>query len=206
MERLSLTLTAALAAAALSLAPVVTGDEPKPENKKPMSVHDFKVKTIDGKDYDLKELSGKVLMLVNVASQCGLTDSQYSSLESLYRQYKDKGLEILAFPANNFGGQEPGTNLEIKAFCAKKDVSFKLFAKISVKGDDIAPLYRWLTDKKLHPMTGGDVPWNFHKYLIGADGNVLKSFRPQVDPKSKEVVTVLEDALKKASPRPKSGD
>jgi glutathione peroxidase len=159
------------------------------------SIHDFTLSSIDGKAVPLSEYKGKVVLLVNVASQCGFTP-QYAGLEALYRKYKDRGLVILGFPANNFGSQEPGTNEEIKQFCSRKyDVTFPMYAKISVKGDDQAPLYQFLTDTGTHPNTGGEIKWNFTKFLAGRDGKILARFEPKVTPDSPEVIAAIEKAL-----------
>lgn len=154
------------------------------------TVHDFTLNGIDGKPSPLAAYKGKVLLLVNVASKCGYTP-QYTGLESLHRKYKDRGLVVLGFPANNFGAQEPGTNEEIKEFCTRKyDVTFPMYAKISVKGDDTAPLYKFLQEK------AGTVNWNFNKFLIDANGNVVKRFDSKVAPESPELVSAIEQALK----------
>ncbi len=159
------------------------------------SVYDFTLKDIDGKDASLAQYHGKVLLLVNVASRCGYTP-QYEGLEKVYLQYKDRGLVILGFPANNFMGQEPGTNEEIKSFCSLKyNVTFPMFAKISVKGEDIHPLYKYLTDKQSDPQFGGDVKWNFNKFLVGRDGKIIGRFEPAVKPESSEVTQAIEKAL-----------
>ena len=135
------------------------------------------------------------MLIVNVASQCGYT-YQYEGLQALYMKYKDKGLMVAGFPANNFGEQEPGTNVEIGAFCKSKyGVTFPMFGKISVKGADKAPLYRFLTDKTANPKTGGEIPWNFTKFLVDRDGKVLARFDSAVEPESKEVVAAVEKAL-----------
>ena len=136
------------------------------------SIYDFKMKDIDGKEVSLKSYKGKVVIVVNVASKCGYTP-QYEQLEATYKKYKDQGLVILGFPANNFHGQEPGTNEEIKQFCtAKYGVTFPMFAKISVKGDDMDSLYQYLTSKDEDPQFGGDITWNFNKFLIDKNGIV----------------------------------
>lgn len=170
--------------------------------KQARSVHDFKLKDIDGKEVELATFKGKALLVVNVASQCGLTERQYGSLTKLHEKYKEKGFEILAFPANNFGKQEPGSDQEIKEFCAKKDVDFKLFSKISVKGEDMHPLYRFLTGKETSPRTAGDIRWNFDKFLVSPKGEVLARFEPKADPLGKEVTEAVEKALpKKEAPK-----
>jgi len=150
---------------------------------------DYTLNTIDGKPSPLSQYDGKVLLLVNVASRCGLTP-QYQGLESLYEKYKDKGLVILGFPANNFGAQEPGTNEEIQTFCTTRyNVTFPMYAKISVRGDDIHPLYQFLTNA-----TGGDIQWNFTKFLVGKDGKITR-FEPTVTPDSPEMTGSIEKAL-----------
>ncbi|MFL6274527.1 MAG: glutathione peroxidase [Blastocatellia bacterium] len=159
------------------------------------SIYDFSLKNIDGKETSLADYRGKVVLVVNVASRCGFTP-QYEGLEKVYLKYKDRGLVILGFPANNFGGQEPGSNEEIKSFCSLKyNVTFPMFTKISVKGDDIHPLYKYLTDKQSDPQFGGDVKWNFNKFLIGRDGKIIGRFEPAVKPESPEVAQAIEQAL-----------
>src|SRR5689334_9183822 len=159
------------------------------------SVYDFTMKDIDGKETNLAQYRGKVLLLVNVASRCGYTP-QYEGLEKVYLKYKDRGLVILGFPANNFMGQEPGTNEEIKTFCSLKyNVTFPMFSKISVKGDDMHPLYKYLTDKQSDPEFGGDVKWNFNKFLVGRDGKIIGRFEPAIKPESPEVAQAIEKAL-----------
>lgn len=153
------------------------------------NIHEFTMKSIDGKPTSLAAYKGKVVLAVNVASQCGYTP-QYAGLEALYKQYKDKGFVIAGFPANNFGGQEPGTDDEIKTFCDRTyKVTFPIFSKISVKGADQAPLYQYLTQK------GGEVKWNFAKFLVGKDGRVIKKFDSGVEPSSEELTKAIEAAL-----------
>ncbi len=155
----------------------------------------FTLNSIDGKPAPLAGYKGKVVLVVNVASQCGYTP-QYSALESIYEKYKDQGFVILGFPANNFGAQEPGTNEEIKTFCTRKySVTFPIYAKISVKGSDQAPLYAYLT-KDTEPGIRGDIKWNFTKFLIERNGNVIQRFEPAVTPDSNEVVSAIEKQLK----------
>ena len=155
------------------------------------SVHEFTLNSIDGKPAPLSAYQGKVVLIVNVASRCGFT-SQYAGLEALYEKYKDRGFVILGFPANNFGGQEPGTNEEIKTFCSTKyNVTFPMYAKISVKGDDKAPLYQFLTDT-----TGSEIQWNFTKFLVDKDGKVVARFESKVTPDSPEVAAAIEKALR----------
>lgn len=166
--------------------------------KKVATALDFTVKDIDGKDVHLGTYQGKVLLVVNVASQCGLTDRQYARLEPLYEKYRKRGFEILAFPANDFGNQEPGSDGEIKAFCAKKGVTFPLFSKISVKGDDIHPFYKHLTSKETAGKFAGEIRWNFQKFLIDREGRIAARFEPAADPLSKEVTDAIEKALGRA--------
>ncbi len=158
-------------------------------------VYNFTLNSIDGKPTPLADYKGKVVLIVNVASQCGYTP-QYSALESIYEKYKDQGFVILGFPANNFGAQEPGTNEEIKTFCTRKySVTFPMYAKISVKGGDQAPLYAYLTKETGSGITG-DIKWNFTKFLVDRDGKVVQRFEPAVTPDSKEVTGAIEKQLK----------
>jgi glutathione peroxidase len=162
------------------------------------NVYDFTLSSIDGQPAPLAGYKGKVVLLVNVASRCGFTP-QYTALESVYEKYKDRGFVIIGIPANNFGGQEPGSNQEIKTFCSSKyHVTFPMMAKVSVKGDDQTPLYQFLTDKSAHPQTGGEIQWNFTKFLIGPDGQVITRFESKVTPDSPEVTEAIEKALSAA--------
>jgi glutathione peroxidase len=159
------------------------------------SIHDFSVKTIDGTDKSLRDYRGQVALIVNVASQCGLTP-QYRGLEQLYETYAAKGFSVLAFPANEFGAQEPGTDGEIKEFCTTSyGVKFDLFSKVKVKGAGIDPLFAFLTGADTNPAFSGDIKWNFNKFLVGKDGEVLARFEPPVDPTSAEVTEAIEKAL-----------
>jgi glutathione peroxidase len=165
-------------------------------NMSEKSVLDFTLKNIDGKEANLSEYRGKVLLLVNVASQCGYTP-QYEGLQAIYAKYRDQGLVVIGFPANNFGGQEPGTNEEIKQFCTLKyKVSFPMFAKISVKGADIHPLYKFLTSKETNPEFGGDITWNFNKFLVDRNGKVIARFETREKPEGEKVAQAIEKALK----------
>jgi glutathione peroxidase len=157
------------------------------------SIHDIAVKDIDGKDTTLKAYKGKVVLIVNVASKCGLTP-QYKALEAVHEKYKDKGFAVLGFPCNQFGGQEPGTNEEIKEFCSSKyHVTFPLFDKIDVNGPKRHPLYKELAGTQSpYP---GDIEWNFGKFLIGRDGKIIKRFSPKTTPDSTEVTEAIEAAL-----------
>jgi glutathione peroxidase len=157
------------------------------------NLQDVPLKDINGKDTSLKAYKGKVLLVVNVASKCGLTP-QYKGLEALHRKYKDQGFTVLGFPCNDFGSQEPGSNEEIKEFCSSKyDVSFPMFDKLHVKGPERHALYAELTGEG-SPFPG-DVKWNFGKFLIGKDGKILKRFEPKVAPDAPEVTQALEAAL-----------
>jgi len=161
----------------------------------PVSVYDFKVKTIDGKEASLAAYKGKALLIVNTASRCGYTP-QYAGLEALYEKYKDKGLVVLAFPSNDFGGQEPGTNAEIKTFCELKyKTTFPLFEKIDVKGDGAAPLYKYLTG--LPGKQGGSISWNFNKFLVAPDGTVVEHFDSKADPTGTVLTQKVEQVLPK---------
>lgn len=164
--------------------------------EKKMQLYDFVVKDIDGNDVPLSKYKGKVLLIVNVASRCGFTP-QYQQLVDLYNRYKDQGFAILGFPANNFMGQEPGTNEEIKTFCQTRyNVNFDMFSKISVKGEDIHPLYSYLTSKDTNPKFGGEIRWNFTKFLVDKNGNVVARFEPRTKPDDPEVIAAIEKALK----------
>lgn len=161
------------------------------------SLHDFSVRAIDGTSVGLSAYKGKVVLIVNVASFCGYT-KQYAPLENLYRKYKDKGLVILGFPANDFGAQEPGTNEEIKTFCSTKyDVTFPMFEKVVVKGSDKAPLFQFLTSGGGSEALAGEIDWNFEKFLVGKDGAVVGRFKSRVDPLSSEILSAIEAALAK---------
>jgi len=158
-------------------------------------VYAFTLNSIEGKPAPLADYKGKVVLLVNVASQCGYTP-QYTALEAIYEKYKDQGFVILGFPANNFGAQEPGTNEEIKTFCTRKySVTFPMYAKISVKGADQAPLYAYLT-KDTGAGIAGEIKWNFTKFLVDRDGKVVQRFEPAVTPDSKEMTAAIEKELK----------
>ena len=165
-------------------------------DKEAKSVLEFTMKDIDGKEVPLSEYKGDVLLVVNVASQCGLTP-QYEGLETIYERYKDKGFAILGFPANNFGAQEPGTESEIKGFCTSKyKVTFPMFSKVSVKGEDQCDLYKYLTSTEKHgEAIGGEVQWNFQKYLVDRKGNLVARFNPKVKPMDPDVVSAIEKAL-----------
>ena len=157
------------------------------------SFYDFTVRTIDGKEFPLSSLKGKKVLVVNVASKCGLTP-QYAKLQELYEKYKDKNFVIIGFPANNFMGQEPGSNEEIAKFCSLNyDVTFPMMSKISVKGKDMAPLYQWLTEKKLNGKEDAPVQWNFQKFMIDENGNWIGFVAPKESPFSEKILTWIEE-------------
>lgn len=162
---------------------------------KPKSVYDFKMTDIDGKEVNLKTYKGKVALIVNTASKCGYTP-QYEGLQKIYDKYKDRNFVVLGFPANNFKGQEPGTNEEIKEFCTLKyKVTFPMFAKISVKGEDQHELYKFLTSKETNPDFAGDITWNFNKFLVDRKGKVIARFSSKDAPDSETVIAAIEKAL-----------
>lgn len=160
-----------------------------------MSIYEYSAMNIEGKDESLEKYKGNVVLIVNTASQCGYTP-QYEGLQKIYDKYRDKGFVILGFPTNNFGGQEPGTNEEIKEFCTTKyKVSFPMFAKISVKGEDVHPLYKFLTDKELNGEFGGDITWNFNKFLTNDKGEIVARFSSKDTPESEAVTNAIEKYL-----------
>lgn len=162
------------------------GDGPK------TSIHTFKTKTLDGQDFDFASLKGKKVLIVNTASECGLTP-QYKQLEELYEKYKDKNFTIVGFPANNFGAQEPGSNSQIKEFCTKNyGVTFPMMEKISVKGDDMHEIYQWLTKKEKNGVMSSSVKWNFQKYLIDEEGHLVDSVSPTKKPDCDKIVKWIE--------------
>ncbi len=159
------------------------------------TLHDFTVTTIDGKSQRLADFAGKTLLVVNVASRCGLTP-QYTALEELHRKYKDRGFSVLGFPCNDFGAQEPGTEQEIQAFCKSSfDVTFPLFAKVRVLGDEQAPVYGFLTSEDAPPKGKGDIVWNFEKFLVDKQGRVIARFTPPTAPLDAEITTAIDGAL-----------
>ncbi len=159
------------------------------------NINDITVLDMNNKEVKLSDYNGKVLMIVNVASECGYT-KQYAGLQEIYEKYNPQGFEILAFPCNDFGGQEPGTNEQIQNFCSSKfGVTFKLFDKIKVLGEDKSPLYERLINNSVTEK--GDVKWNFEKFLISKDGKIVTRFRHKVEPTSDEVITAIERELKK---------
>jgi len=160
------------------------------------SVYDYTLKSIDGVATPLSSFKGKVVLVVNVASRCGYTP-QYAGLESLYEQNKEQGFVIVGIPANNFMSQEPGTNAEIKTFCKSKyDVKFPIMSKVSVAGADKTPLYQYLTSKQQNPKTGGEIQWNFTKFLVGRDGEIIARFEPAVTPGDPALTSAVKAALR----------
>ena len=159
------------------------------------TIHDFESKTIDGKTQKLSAYKGKVLLVVNVASKCGLTP-QYKGLKALYEEKKSQGFAVLGFPCNQFGGQEPGSDADVAAFCSTKyAVSFPLFSKLDVNGAGRAPLYAWLTAEKTKPDGPGDIGWNFAKFVVGKDGRVKARFSPRVEPSDAALRKAIDAAL-----------
>lgn len=157
-----------------------------------VSLYDFKVKDIDGNNFDLSSLKGKKVLVVNVASKCGLTP-QYNKLQDLYEKYKDKNFVVIGFPANNFNGQEPGTNEEIKTFCTLNyNVSFPMMSKIDVVGDKKAPLYKWLTEKSQNGKMDAEVQWNFQKFMIDENGKLVDFVTPREDPFCDKIINWIE--------------
>jgi glutathione peroxidase len=156
------------------------------------SFYDFEVKDINGYEYDLAQLQGKKILVVNTASKCGLTP-QYEDLEKLYRKYSDKDFVVIGFPSNNFAGQEPGTNEEIATFCSIKfDVTFPMMAKIEVKGEEMHPLYQWLTKASENGLEDSEVAWNFQKYMIDEHGMLVGHVAPQKKPDSRKIISWLK--------------
>lgn len=178
--------TGILLIATLFISTIMTSDN---------SVHQFTMKNIEGKDVSLADYKGKAILIVNVASKCGYTP-QYEDLQSLYEKYADKDFVILGFPANNFMGQEPGSNAEIQSFCKKNyGVTFPMFSKISVKGNDMAELYKFLTKKERNGLMDSKVKWNFQKYLLDKDGKLVAKFAPGDEPLGEDIVSAIEKLI-----------
>lgn len=174
----------------------VNAQEKKEEKPVPASLN-FTMKSLDGKDVKLSDYQGKVILMINTASKCGYTP-QYEGLQKLYTKYQEKGLVLLGFPANDFKQQEPGTDAAIAEFCKENyGVTFPMFSKISVLGAEKAPLYKYLTDASNDPTKGGEVKWNFEKFLIGKDGKIIGRYRSAVTPQSDEIVKAIEAELAK---------
>lgn len=186
-------LVVAVLAAAYSLGFILNPSPADPPKEK--SLYEFSMKNIDGQDVKLDAYKGKVVMIVNTASKCGLTP-QYEGLQALYDKYKDRGFVVLGFPANNFMGQEPGTEKEIKDFCTLKyNVTFPMFSKISVKGTDQHPFYTFLTNKQSNPGFDGDITWNFEKFVADKNGKIIARFSPKTKPDDPAIAKTIEDAI-----------
>jgi glutathione peroxidase len=191
------TLTSVLAIGFLATSLINAAQAAEKGSKKVPAALNFKMKNLSGKEVDLSKYKGKVVLIVNVASQCGLTP-QYEGLEALHEKYAGEGLAILGFPANEFGKQEPGSDDEIAEFCQQNyGVKFDMFSKVVVKGEGQCPLYKFLTSKDTDPKHPGDITWNFEKFLINRDGEIVDRFAPKVTPDSQEVVTAIETELAK---------
>lgn len=185
---ISIPILIAFAGVAYALLPKQT----TPKNMKDSTLADFKAKDIMGEEVALKKYVGKTVLIVNVASKCGNTP-QYAGLEALYEKYKDQGLVVLGFPCNQFGGQEPGTEAQIKEFCESTyHVKFPMFAKVDVKGENADPIYKWLVHSTSNQ---NDVEWNFAKFLVGKDGKTVTRFGARTQPESEEVVAAIEKSL-----------
>lgn len=182
-----------LVAAGLALGFALRPGQSTPHDVQGKNLHSFTMKDIDGKEKPLADYKGKVVLVVNVASKCGLTP-QYEGLEALYRSHKEAGLVVLGMPSNDFNGQEPGTDAEIKEFCTGKyDVTFPMFSKIVVKGPQAHPLYRWLTDQTEDKT---DIDWNFAKFLVDRDGKVVARFKARTKPDDPAFLAAVEKSLK----------
>jgi len=167
-----------------------------PATAKEKSVYDYKMKSLDGKEIALSQYKGKVILILNTASKCGFTP-QYKALEAVHEKYKDKGLVVLGFPANEFGHQEPGTDAEIGEFCQKNyGVTFQMFSKVVVKGEGQTPLFHYLT-QEANPAMTGDISWNFEKFLISRDGKLVGRYKSAVTPDGAELTSAIEAALAK---------
>jgi glutathione peroxidase len=193
--------TYVILALGLTAAAFAVGAAPRTQNAAPAAAAPaalkFKMKDIDGKEVDLSQYAGKVVVMVNVASKCGYTP-QYTDLEAIFNKYKDQGLVVLGFPANEFGQQESGSDSEIKEFCTSKySVTFPMFAKVIVKGDGTCDLYKFLTGSDTNPKFAGEIKWNFTKFLIGRNGEVIARFEPKVKPTSDEMTKAIEAELAK---------
>ena len=172
-------------------------EKPAKAEQEVPAVLKFEMKDIDGKDVKLSKYAGKVILFVNVASKCGKTP-QYDALQTLYQKYSKEGFVVIGVPANDFGKQERGTNAQIKEFCTKEyNVTFPMMSKVVVKGEGITPLYKHLTSKDTNPKFGGDIKWNFTKFVVNKKGEIVGRFEPDTTPDAKEVIDVIEEALKK---------
>lgn len=196
IPRISLTALTLSLAAGLVAAGEPEKRVPRPRVENPKSPLDFIVAANSGKEIDLRRrYANRVCLFVNVASACGLTDAQYTSLVKLHARFGKKGLAILAFPANDFGRQEPGSDKQIREFCTGRGVEFDLFAKITVKGEKKHPVYRFLTEKRTNPKFAGEIRWNFQKFLTDYRGQVIARFDPREDPMGEKVLGAIEKAL-----------
>ena len=194
-------LPAAFLLAAVAVSSLFADDANKDQQDKKdvPAVLNFEMKTLDGKEVDLSKYKGKVVMIVNVASECGATP-QYEPLQELYETYKDQGLVVLGFPCNQFGAQEPGTAAEIKTFCTENyGVTFDMFSKVDVNGENAAPLFKYLTSEETNPGHSGKIGWNFEKFLISRDGKVVARYKTPVAPDADEVVKAIKAELEKKS-------
>lgn len=181
---------------ARSVEPTVEAATEKQTSVSPMKIYDYKLESLDGQPVDMSKYKGKVLLVVNTASKCGYT-KQYGALQAISEKYKQQGLEVLGFPANNFGGQEPGSAEEIGEFCTKNfGVTFDLFAKSSVKGADKAPIFSYLTEQA-NPDKTGEIAWNFEKFLVSRDGSLIDRYKSAVKPDSEELTAAIEEQLGK---------
>lgn len=190
MKKKIITASLVLVASVCTIAQVNTGTKNPSATMK--TLYDYKAMDIDGKEFDLSQLKDKKVMIVNVASECGYTP-QYTQLQELYATYKDKGLVILGFPCNQFGGQEPGNEEKIQSFCQKNyGVTFPLFSKVEVKGKDQHPIYQWLTEKDLNGVEDSEVNWNFNKYLVDENGHYVKHLKSGVAPLDEEIINWVE--------------
>jgi glutathione peroxidase len=199
MKKMIILLVVAVASAAVFFFAMAKDSGGNMENKEPLkekSLYEFTLKGIDGSEMKMDQFRGKAVLIVNVASECGYTP-QYEGLQKIYTKYKDQNFTIVGFPANNFGAQEPGSNEEIQTFCKKRyGVSFPLSTKISVKGSDKHPFYRFLTEKETDPEFAGEIKWNFNKFLVDKNGKIVARFDSGDEPESDKVITAIEQALK----------
>lgn len=199
IQEMILMIRLALVIGVLLVGMVATSAMGEDKKKDPPKALSFKMKNLEGKEVDLAKYQGKVVLIVNVASECGLTP-QYEQLQALHKKYADKGLAIVGFPCNQFGKQEPGSATEIREFCTKNyGVSFDLFAKVDVNGDGACDLYKHLTALDVKPKGKGNVNWNFEKFLLDREGKVIARYDPKTKPDAEEVISVIERELGKSN-------